>query len=204
MLFPAALACDSRRCGCLIPRLVRLSLRPRHAGAVPAFANDEDSNEKQTFRGSIARPQRSLSTLRSTGSPRPHARLAYQPMANVCWTGFPPAWAPAKFPSPLHDFLSSRLGLAQSRSSAMREPSRVRWRCGRIIASPPRRGPLTYAVTPRPLIAACCLLATRTLAPNSAQLPAATRLPRRSGWNTRKNCWSLISAAKLETQNGIK
>jgi hypothetical protein len=71
-------------------------------------------------RGWLPRPAHSLSTLRSDGLPRPHARLASGGSANPCRVGFGPTGSATKgfgfcllqFPSPL-----PRLGLAQGNVS---------------------------------------------------------------------------------------
>lgn len=44
LLFPAAFACGSRRCRCLIPSLIAGLSASRRLGAAPAFFNNEGSS----------------------------------------------------------------------------------------------------------------------------------------------------------------
>jgi len=90
------------RCRCLNPLLGRCLAASWRVGFVPALNDGEDPNEC-VFRGSIARPRHSLSTLRSPASRRRHARLACSRWPTLAARDWLPAGLRVRFQT-LHGF----------------------------------------------------------------------------------------------------
>jgi hypothetical protein len=89
LLFSATFVCD---CSLPVPRSVprRCLAASRHVGARPRSSKRRGPQRCICFRGSITRPQRSLSTLRSTPHDVPR-KTRSQRGASLCCTGFSPA-----------------------------------------------------------------------------------------------------------------
>ena len=82
----------------------------RHFGSAPALENDEGSNNAVSFRGSITRPQSSLSTLRSPPRDGPRkTRLPLVASLSLRGIGYPQGTIEV---STIHFMASSSPGLA--------------------------------------------------------------------------------------------
>src|SRR5450432_4286583 len=85
LLFPATFVCDLNRCRCLSPHCLAVS-PPRGTSMPPPLWSTTRAPEIRFFRGSITRPQCSLSTLRSPPHDGPR-KTRLQPVANLCCAG---------------------------------------------------------------------------------------------------------------------